>query len=395
VLYREGVDELARGEDGTARLRAAAQIAPIDPRLYLPLARACRERGAGARAADFYRKLLAENVDEQDRRAARRELAQLGEVADPFALTPARSPAWVVAPITILAVLGIALWLRRRGGLRVDELLRLHPERAAAVAYQIGVLRHELLKHRLAPLRHGASTAPPSDPIAAAWHRHLDVLAAALGTTRARLFADPSFRAAGVAIRALAAAESRGVLAPNDALAALQGFDRRLAAWARAGEHTTLDSAWLDRLVDSLRDEHAGRRLAVHVEVEAPVASLHVAVLSQDLMLVLRNLTRNAITACEREGATKVRITTAVHVDDTGGEWARVVVHDPSDARLPPRAAEDERWRGLGLVRATLERYGGALVEVPPASGFKKALAASLPRADAFDDEAAAGQVAA
>jgi signal transduction histidine kinase len=396
ALYRGGIAELAAGADASPRLRAAAEIAPIDPHLYLPLARACRGRGAGARAADFYRKYLAEAADGPERAEAGRELAQLGpEIADPFALNedPPRR-AWLAIPALAGLVL-LALFLGRRRTLRIGEILQRHPERAATVAYQLGVLRHELIKHRLMPIKNGATATPPSDLITSAWYRHLDLIAAALGVTRRRLFADASFRAAGAAMHSLAAAEARGRSAPADALARLSEFDRRLTAWSRLGERTSIDAALFERLLDSLRDERPGRRLGVRVEIIAPSASARVAVLSQDLLLVLRNMTRNAIAATEQGGGASILITSELFVDDTGGEWVRIVVHDVSEARPPmDRASEDDRWRGLGLIRATLERYGGALVEVAPAAGFVKALAASLPRvADDGDlEQAPAGK---
>jgi hypothetical protein len=237
------------------------------------------------------------------------------------------------------------------------------------------------------PLKNGATATTPSALITSAWYRHLDLIAAALGVTRRRLFADTSFRAAGAAMHSLATAEARGRPAPAHALARLAEFDRRLTAWSRLGERTSIDAALFERLLDSLRDERPGRRLGVRVDVVAPSAPARVAVLSQDLLLVLRNLTRNAIAATEQQGGASIRIASEVYVDDTGGEWVRVVVHDASEARPPvDRGCEDDRWRGLGLIRATLERYGGALVEAPPAAGFAKALAASLPRVEDDDD---------
>ncbi len=55
--YRDGIAALEVGsDDAPALLQRGAERGPIDPALYLPLARACRIRGAGERAADFYRK---------------------------------------------------------------------------------------------------------------------------------------------------------------------------------------------------------------------------------------------------------------------------------------------------------------------------------------------------
>ena len=64
----------------------------------------------------------------------------------------------------------------------------------------------------------------------------------------------------------------------------------------------------LEAQVDSLRDERPDRRLTIRVEIAAPASPMQVAVLSQDLLLVLRNLTRNAITAAEQCGGAAIRI---------------------------------------------------------------------------------------
>src|SRR5688572_4491058 len=54
--YALGIEALERGDDtATAELRAGAEIAPLDPTLYLRLAQACRAHGAVVRAASYYR----------------------------------------------------------------------------------------------------------------------------------------------------------------------------------------------------------------------------------------------------------------------------------------------------------------------------------------------------
>jgi hypothetical protein len=269
---------------------------------------------------------------------------------------------------------------------RVEQILVAHPERATAFVYLANVLRHELLKHRLAPHRGERLLvdAQPIDPLSSAWHRHVDMLAAALGLPRARLLREPHFRYAERAVAAIERAEqAAGAVAPAH-LRALAALDLALVGWSRRIERTELDAGLLERLVESLRDERPGRRLAAEVElaVGPPLAAL---MLRSDLLLVLRNVARNAIAAAEAQHARAIRIVTRVHLDETGQEWARVVVHDPSPARPPAESPVD---RGLGLVRATLERYGGALVEVAPDDGFAKALAVSLPCAE--PDEPAA-----
>src|SRR5438105_4020692 len=46
LRYRAGIGLLGAGDPGAREaLRAGVEIAPMDPALYLPLARACRDRG--------------------------------------------------------------------------------------------------------------------------------------------------------------------------------------------------------------------------------------------------------------------------------------------------------------------------------------------------------------
>ena len=59
--YKKGIELLAAGRMAAARdeLRVATRLGAMDPALYLPLARACRDRGLSERAVEFYRKYLA------------------------------------------------------------------------------------------------------------------------------------------------------------------------------------------------------------------------------------------------------------------------------------------------------------------------------------------------
>ncbi|HEX4456995.1 MAG TPA: hypothetical protein VIA18_03450, partial [Polyangia bacterium] len=78
--YRRGIAALAAGDTNGARAALAAAVAqaPMDPALYLPLARACRDRGLDERAATLYRSFLAQAATGPDADAARAELAALG-----------------------------------------------------------------------------------------------------------------------------------------------------------------------------------------------------------------------------------------------------------------------------------------------------------------------------
>src|SRR4051812_6631993 len=75
--YHAGIKLLESGNLAAARdeLHRGTALAPIDPALYLPLARACRDHGLMARAIEFYRKYLA--TSPRDATAVAMELAAL------------------------------------------------------------------------------------------------------------------------------------------------------------------------------------------------------------------------------------------------------------------------------------------------------------------------------
>ena len=111
ATYRAGIAALEQGRDeATPLLRRGAEEGPIDPSLYLPLARACRSRGAGDRARDFYRKASTESDDLATRDAATDELARLSPaIVDPFSTsgTPAPLSPWLALALLPLAVGGV------------------------------------------------------------------------------------------------------------------------------------------------------------------------------------------------------------------------------------------------------------------------------------------------
>lgn len=60
VRYRLAVEIVRTGQPGLREpLVEALALAPMDPALHLPFARACRDRGSAWRAADLYRRYLA------------------------------------------------------------------------------------------------------------------------------------------------------------------------------------------------------------------------------------------------------------------------------------------------------------------------------------------------
>ena len=389
ALYEVGVAALERGDARASEaLRQGASIAPIEPSLYLRLARACRDHGATARAVDFYRKYLAEGPAAAEAAAVQAELTTVSEALDdPFSPpgAPNELPLRALGfGALALGVATVAVARHQRRRIRLAALLGRHPERAASFAYFAGTLRHELLKHRIAPLRSQGPSGrvAPAEPLERAWRRHVDALGAALGLRPDWIRREPMFRAADRAVARLGEEERGGEeLAPDrDALETLAALDRALVGWCRLARRTLIDGDLFERLVRSLRDERVGGRLGVEVEVVLHEQALVASIFHDDLLLVLRNLARNAISVTAELEVKAIRIESGVLIDETGAEWVRIAIHDAS-VRRPERGVRASD-RGLGIVTDTLERYGGALVEVPPAAGFLKAFAISLPRAE-------------
>lgn len=440
--YRDGVERFERGESGAREaLAEGARIAPMDPSLYLRLARACRDREIDLRAAEYYSKFLAAVPEGPDARAAREELraldptlagvfdppsAPVAEVAPPPTLP--ESDPWLAALAGLLVGLvlgasGLTLarnWRRR--GVAFERLLATTPEVHPAAAYLVGSLRHELLKHRIGATRDALDRDKPDgerlaflhrrlygEPtLSVAWRGHVEAFERALGP-RVDLRRDRAFRRAARAIAALGRLErrvSRGdasvlpeIKRHHDVLVA---FDARLAELVRDLVRTRVDEAFVREVVDAVRAEHSaggveldGLEVSVLGSAETQVSSpsgdrdlekrapndVVVEVFRVDLVLVLKNVVRNAILAVGRAAPPrKVAVRVELELEPTGDETVRLRVLDSSPEALDPEVLFDRRVdRGLGLVAAAVRRYGGA-IDVEPAqeAPYTKAVVVSF-----------------
>ncbi len=440
AIYRGVIARLRAGEpDASAPLAAlpgALALAPIDPRLYLPLARALRDHRPSdpVRAARYYLRFLAAGPEEDEARAAVREVRALPLAASPEtaasvtatvrafdaarrdaarsarasrALTSTATlpaPALVTAGLAAglaLAALAALLVTRRPRGTSLarasDDAPELHP----AITYLVGGLRHELLKHRigaasdaLAALVRGEATAPQraflegrlfgGEPLLAAWEGHLRAFERALGPRVDLRRRDRAFRDAARAITQIVRLEPLLARDPSTATprlaqahAKLRAFDDQLATLAARLVRTRVDEALLHEVVDAVRGEYSASLVAldeVHVEVTEP--DLEVEVFRVDLVLILKNLVRNAILAVGREPAPRrLAIGVSVDLEATGEELVRIHVRDSSPETLTADAIRERRAdRGLGLVSAALARYDGALSVEPAGDGYAKAV---------------------
>ena len=439
-LYRDGIARVASG-DASARepFEEAVRTAPMDPRLYLPLARAFRGQAELApdnphlfiRAAEYYRKYLTLTPDDPDHEIARRELEELDPEATQIAPldVPAATPtlpdeggilssplaiATLLSAIAvILALAALVVILSRPSGKSLAELAAARPELHPAIAYLVSSLRHELLKHRIGAvssgidaLAEGRASSPQrefvstrlfgGEPLALAWEGHVRAFERALGPELDLGRRDRGFRRAGRAILEIGRLE--GPLARGDvraskrlreAHAELGRLDRELAELVSQMVRTRVDDALLRAVLDEVRAEYAASRVSLGaIAIETPHPAPEIEVFRVDLVLVLKNVLRNAILAAGRmEPPGRVKIEVAVELEATGEENVVLRVLDTSPETLTTEAIYERRVdRGLGLVTAALTRYDGAIVVEPAEAPWAKAVALRFFRA--FGDEA-------
>jgi signal transduction histidine kinase len=382
-------------------------MAPLDPALYLPLARACRDRGLDQRAASLYGKFLAQAPPGPEAEAARAELAALGDDLGVLLEPPPRAPWWplllLVVAVPLLAAGAVLLaWRRTRARRQVGlaALAAAHAELQPAISFLVGCLRHELLKHRVLAVgdavravAEGALGEPErrflmqrlygGEPLRLAWAGHLGAFMRALGPRFDLVRHDPAFAEADRAIGVIAAAA--GPLARGDAEAArrvlaaharLVGFDAALARLAAHLADTVVDGALLGEVAAAVAHELGDAGVAV--AVTAPPRPLIVEGYRHDVLLVLRNLLRNAVAAAARGPApARVALDVEVALEPTGEEVVRLRVRDSNPAPLPATGPLGEA-RGLGLVQAALLRCDGSLAVEPGGDGFAKTVVVRL-----------------
>ena len=434
--YREGVEKLEAGEPGARQsLAAGAAIAPMNPEYYLRLARACRAQDIEMRAAEYYSKYLAAFPEGEESDRAREELQdldpQLAGIFDPpegsaRALPPPDSDEtgpWLAALGGVLVGLVLAAtlsalgrWLRGRG-ISLRQLVERSPEFHPSVAYLVGSLRHELLKHRIGAAKDAlAADSLDADqveflrgrlfggqPLLQAWEGHLLGFERALGS-RIDLRRDAWFRRAAKALASIADLESalaKGGPARARALRTLArahehltAFDAHLAELVGGLVRASVDEGLLSEVVEAVRGEHTASRVDLDaLEIVGPDDPIVLEVFRVDLVLVLKNVVRNAILAVGRDAPPRrVRVDVVVDLEPTGDETVRIRVFDSSAEEFDPSIIFDRRVdRGLGLVAAAVHRYGGAIdverVEGEGAgedalAGYRKAVVISFFRTD-------------
>jgi len=430
-LYRQGIEAVDSGEpEAEVNFVQAVVLAPIDPALWLPLARAYRRRSSiepdnpllFLRAVEYYQRYLALLPTSDEAEAARAELVELdpegGFGIDPLFVTPAPPDTEGELQLTMasalagsafvlaLLAMGLLLLRRERSGLTLAELASARPELHPAIAYLIGSLRHELLKHRIgavasgvADLTSGRASTPAQrfvterlfggEPLAEAWEGHLLAFERALGPELDLRRRDVAFRRAAKAIDTLVRLQPE--LAKGAGHARLQAAHRELRAFDGAlGQalsrltRTRVDELLLRDVVGAVRQEIAAGKVALDgIALEAPTPGPYIEVFRGDLTLVLKNVVRNAILAVARDDAPRrVRIEVITELEATGEEQVLIRVLDTAAARPDLDAAKAKGMdRGLGLVSAALQRYHGALSVEDAERPYEKAVVVRFFRA--------------
>lgn len=439
--YQRGIEEVHSGDpDARDAFERAVRVAPMDPTLYLPLARAFRDQARQRpdnphlfiRAAEYYRKFLVLVPHDPGTEAARRELAEIDpdgsrlfapppeRVEPPPDLiatpVPARTwPLWVAFAALVLAIAAVGLLVVRTRG-RVESLGSLaerRPELHPAITYLIGSLRHELLKHRIGAvgdavdaMNVGRATEAQreflrgrlygGEPLVRAWEGHTRSFERALGPDLDLHRTDRHFRAAAKAIATISRlepkirkGEPRAIRKLAAAHAELRALDEYLSQLARRLVRTSVDGALFRDVVDEVRSEYAPGLVTLdEVVIRAPEPAPLVEVFRVDLVLVLKNVVRNAILAVgDEDPPRRIGIDVETEIEPTGEETVRINVRDTCPQEFTTEDIYARRMsRGLGLVTAALARYDGAIIVEEGGDDWAKAVVLRFFRAYADDE---------
>jgi signal transduction histidine kinase len=408
--YRHAIDLFRANQPGVREaMQEGLALGPIDPAHYLTLARLCAERGITFRAVDFYRKYLSQEPALANASAARLELASLAAGKDPFpplfvegnhraeSARPAFAPIWSLGLLAPLLAFLLYRRLRNRRR-RLSRLLADRPEWHQTVAYHLGCLRHEFLKHRVGPLgeplraitRAKASADEkqflhdrlvPGAPLRLAWRAQLHALERSMAIAWKLDSVDPLFRLALVAVEHLG--RQRWPIRPADAKrllaahAALMAFDRQLSDLVAGLVRCSVDEAFLREVVESTRSEWATGKVPLDEIRIGPVpAGVEVDVFRTDLRIVLKNVVRNAIQAVAAAPAPRrLALDVQVELELTGEEFVVFRVRDSSPSGLHTgEGKSNDVEHGLGIVNTALRRYDGSLQVMPGSDGYAKAV---------------------
>lgn len=403
--YVEGIRLLEAGHsaEGKQKLMEGAGIAPIDPVYYFKLAVMYDGRDLDELAFKYYQKCIEALPGTPFARESRIRIADVDTIFDPPKAAPpdhrGRNAA-LLGGLMVVLVIGLLLWMRRGGGTALSTLVDRHPELHSAIAYLVGSMRHELLKHRigavsdvLAGWNIGEAKAAQRDfllgrlyggvPVNDAWQAHLAAFRGALGH-RLNLQRDRAFRRAGRAVRviqrlqaALAAPEPGDMKRLLRAHQTLKRFDAFLADLQGRLVRTRVDHDVFQQVVDEVRGEYTVSAVRLDslesVSLSSPV---FIEVPRADLVLILKNILRNAILAVAKQDTDRlVRMYAEVVLEETGEEAVHLGVADSGEAPFDGEGiARRGIHTGLGLVGTAVKRYGGSVSVIDAAAPLVKAV---------------------
>jgi len=316
--------------------------------------------------------------------------------------------------LLVIATVGLLVSRSHRRLESLSALAERRPELHPAITYLVGSLRHELLKHRIGAVGDAVeamSTGRATDaqeefmwgrlyggePLMDAWEGHLRAFERALGPALDVRRRDAPFRAAARAVATIVRLEARvrrgdprAIRRLAAAHAALRALDADLAALAHHLVRTTVDGALFRDVVDEIRGEYAAGQVTLdEVVIRAPEPAPMVEVFRVDLVLILKNVVRNAILAVgAEEPPRRVGLDVETQVEATGEETVRIHVRDTSPQEVTTEDIYARRMsRGLGLVTAALSRYDGAITVEPERGEWAKSVVVRFFRAYADDDD--------
>ncbi len=422
--YLIGIAYLFDKKPGEAKeaFNEGARIAPIHPKHYLTLAKIYESERMQERAAKYYIKFAQALPDAEEAIAARAAARMVDPgfegVFDPPNENPGPNHASAFWPVLVLAAgagigLLILLLMQRSikgAGVSLARLIEQAPELHTAAAYLIGSLRHELLKHRIGVagdvikgLASGKTTFPQrvflgerlyeGVPLEEAWRAHVEAFCRVLGP-RFSPARDRAFRRAERAIRRIGRIKeplyersASAVRALFQAREALMDFDKRLAFLQSKLVRTRVDTPLLEQVAAEVRGEYAAGAVRLDdLFIEEGLPEAFVEIPRGDLVLVLKNILRNAVMAVDRNEADRlVGMGMRCELEPTGQEMVRIYVWD-SSPYVPSEELDRARTpdSGLGLVMLAVKRYGGT-VEIKESKGpYRKEAIVCFFRA--FDD---------
>jgi hypothetical protein len=421
--YERAIELLATNQPGAKEeLVAGKALAPLPPRMNLPLARLLREKNNFYLAAQFYRSYVRHFPREAETAVVQKELADVETELWALSEGEAEASKSIWSP-ELLALLGIGLllflsllavpflYIRYRRDRSLEQWLEQFPELQPAILYLIGTLRHELLKHRIFATRQllkelSFPNSPASasqtqflkqrlyggTPLQVLWKEHVHQFSRVLRTERSLPAQDPNFAQADAAISALVRLESQ-IEKPKpdtyrrlvEAEGVLREFDRNMARLLRNTQRTQIGLPLFSEATHAVRNEFRAAQVPLdELLIVPPTERIAVSAYRIDLLLVLKNLIRNALFAVEKTPAPRrIAIDVVSVLLETGEELVKLRVHDtcPGSIPLNPPDADGHtfaRQRGLDLVRMTLRVYGGTLLQEEGLPGFSKCVVAQL-----------------